>query len=460
MAVTINASTSAGLVNTADTSGVLQLQTAGTTALTVDTSANVGIGTASPASKLDVTATLRAVSSTAVAPTSGKGVEVWYDSSGDFGRIATYDRTGAAYKNQYIDGAALYLNSQSSGNVGIGTSSPVSKLDVRGTAGITSFTGTSPMAITTQGATSTNDYSGIDFTENGNAPRARIASYFSGSGSYLQFGTSNNYTSGITNTAMTIDYSGNVGIGATSVISKLQVVADQASYVNDLAQLTITGTNTNQRLLIGYNTSTDKAFIQATKVGTAYQDLVLQSGGGNLLVGTTNTSATAGVGMKFIFSADASNPVVKTVVQDSSGAYSTWNLYSTNASAYRFYVTTAGVVNATTTTITAISDQRLKENIRDLDDGLEKVLALKPRKFDWKENKGENIKNARGFIAQELELVFPDMVSNWIDEPPEGEEPYKAVNANLIPSLVKAIQEQQALITQLQADVAALKENK
>jgi hypothetical protein len=49
MAVTINASTSAGLVQTADTSGVLQLQTnSGTTALTIDTSQNVGIGTASP----------------------------------------------------------------------------------------------------------------------------------------------------------------------------------------------------------------------------------------------------------------------------------------------------------------------------------------------------------------------------------------------------------------------------
>jgi hypothetical protein len=50
MAVTINASTSTGLVQTADTSGVLQLQTnSGTTALTIDTSQNVGIGTASPA---------------------------------------------------------------------------------------------------------------------------------------------------------------------------------------------------------------------------------------------------------------------------------------------------------------------------------------------------------------------------------------------------------------------------
>ena len=55
MAVTINASTSAGLVQTADTSGVLQLQTnSGTTALTIDTSQNVGIGTTSPSYKLQV----------------------------------------------------------------------------------------------------------------------------------------------------------------------------------------------------------------------------------------------------------------------------------------------------------------------------------------------------------------------------------------------------------------------
>jgi hypothetical protein len=44
MASTINASTSAGLVSTADTSGVLQLQTAGTTAVTVDASQNLGLG--------------------------------------------------------------------------------------------------------------------------------------------------------------------------------------------------------------------------------------------------------------------------------------------------------------------------------------------------------------------------------------------------------------------------------
>lgn len=56
MTTTINASNSGGggLVQTADASGVLALQTAGTTAVTIDASQNVGIGTTSPAGKLDV----------------------------------------------------------------------------------------------------------------------------------------------------------------------------------------------------------------------------------------------------------------------------------------------------------------------------------------------------------------------------------------------------------------------
>ena len=62
MTTTINASNSGGggLVQTADASGVLALQTAGTTAVTIDASQNVGIGTSSPGVKLDVTGSIRA----------------------------------------------------------------------------------------------------------------------------------------------------------------------------------------------------------------------------------------------------------------------------------------------------------------------------------------------------------------------------------------------------------------
>jgi len=130
-------------------------------------------------------------------------------------------------------------------------------------------------------------------------------------------------------------------------------------------------------------------------------------------------------------------------------------LYSTGAAAFRFYVGAGGTIFATATTITGISDQRLKENIRDLDDGLDVVMALKPRKFDWKDGKGKNKKGDRGWIAQEFEQVFPDMINEWADPAPEGEEPYKSVAADLIPVLVKAMQEQQTMIESLKARLNA-----
>jgi hypothetical protein len=186
---------------------------------------------------------------------------------------------------------------------------------------------------------------------------------------------------------------------------------------------------------------------------------------GNLLVGNTNASLTVGEGFK-VFYNSGTNPYVGAVMSSSTNAQQNYYLYSTGASAYRFYVGMAGTVYATNTTITGISDERLKENIRDLDDGLTSVMALKPRKFDWKEGKGANTKNARGFIAQEFETVFPDMIEQWKDPAPEGEEPYKAVNANLIPTLVKAIQELKAIndtqaetINALTARIVALETN-
>jgi hypothetical protein len=164
--------------------------------------------------------------------------------------------------------------------------------------------------------------------------------------------------------------------------------------------------------------------------------------GGAFLVGTTDAAFNAGVGIKLTQSATV--PAVSVVGSGSTNANSGYTLYSTGAAAYRFYVDYAGTIFATSTTISAISDQRLKENVQDLDVGLDKIMALKPRKFDWKAGKGKDIKGDRGFIAQEFEQVFPDLIDEWKDPAPEGEEPYKSVRADLIPVLVKAIQELKA----------------
>lgn len=93
MASIINAATSGGLVTTADTSGILQLQTAGTTAVTVDASQRVGIGTTGPAKPLNVassattevwiesTSTQKAILSLSAGDTS-VGITSTYNSGG------------------------------------------------------------------------------------------------------------------------------------------------------------------------------------------------------------------------------------------------------------------------------------------------------------------------------------------------------------------------------------------
>lgn len=116
MAVIINASTSAGAVTTADTSGVLQLQTGGTAALTVDASQNVGIGTSSPGAKLVVTGAAAGAYGAIIYNTSatGQGLTV------RGGSTSSQD----AFNVQTYDGGASLLAVQAGGNVGIGISSP------------------------------------------------------------------------------------------------------------------------------------------------------------------------------------------------------------------------------------------------------------------------------------------------------------------------------------------------
>ena len=176
----------------------------------------------------------------------------------------------------------------------------------------------------------------------------------------------------------------------------------------------------------------------------------------NLLVGSTNNSNETDEGFKLKPNGEGTN---KPRLSISTAGYQTetcLSIYSTAVTAFRFYVDAAGTISAVNTSITSISDERVKENVRDLDDGLDKVLQLQPRKFDWKQGQGRDISNDRGFIAQEFEQVFPDMIEEWKDKAPEGEEPYKAINANLIPTLVKAIQEQQETITALEARISQL----
>ena len=270
-------------------------------------------------------------------------------------------------------------------------------------------------------------------------------------------------------TRLLIDTSGNVGVGVTpsawgSSYKAIQVAANGVLYANGSNSLFLGGNYYNDsggtnRYLVS-NAATAYGQVSGAHQwytapsGTAgnaitFTQAMTLDASGNLLVGTTNSASNAGIGLKASYSATA--PYYATVgSSNASNAYS-YLLYSTTDAAFKFYVSYSGTVSATNGTISAISDARLKENVQDIDVGLGAILALKPRKFDWKEGKGKNIKGDRGFIAQEFEQVFPNLVDEWKDNAPEGEVPYKSVRQDLIPVLVKAIQELTARVAALEA---------
>ena len=195
-----------------------------------------------------------------------------------------------------------------------------------------------------------------------------------------------------------------------------------------------TGTALNHGLTyIATNATGDTLFYNGTAASNTRATSLKMTldASGNLLVKKTASSGTT-LGVELLATGQ---------INGAAANADNLNIYNTTAAAYRFYVSAAGTVFATNTTISAISDARFKENVQDIDVGLGAILALKPRKFDWKDGKGKNIKGDRGFIAQEFETVFPNLIDEWKENAPEGEVPYKSVRQDLIPVLVKAIQE-------------------
>jgi hypothetical protein len=240
--------------------------------------------------------------------------------------------------------------------------------------------------------------------------------------------------------AMTLDASGNLGVGTTSPTQRLHLSVGTATAlytrIANSAGDCFIGVDSSGNTNLSADNSGNQLIFKTVATERARID-----SSGNLLVGTTDSGAGTGAGFKFKPSGNgAGAPLFNIVTANSTNSSSSVQIYSTGAGAYRFYVGDGGTIFATSTVISAISDQRLKENVRDLDTGLDSIMALQPRRFDWKEGKGQDKKDVAGFIAQEFETVFPECVGTT----KAGEDgiEYKNINhETLIPALVKAIQE-------------------
>ncbi len=113
-----------------------------------------------------------------------------------------------------------------------------------------------------------------------------------------------------------------------------------------------------------------------------------------------------------------------------------------------------------TGSLTSVSDSRLKRQTKSLKPTLHQIMRLNPSSYSFKQNiKGIHLpaNQQYGFIAQEMEKIFPELVhtdlhnvvSESPDDPAEKIE-IKSINTvGLIPILTKALQEQQEIIENL-----------
>lgn len=237
--------------------------------------------------------------------------------------------------------------------------------------------------------------------------------------------------------------SGNVGIGTSSPNAKLKVsgadsaaigIVNGASYAVRFGStagvgayvegVDVTGVSSYQPLIVGGST---------LSLATGGSERMRVDTSGNLLVGTATNNSRA----------------PKLCLYGNSVPWSVGPSDS-NSTFVVFNAAEQGVyMGSGSTSWSSNSDERLKTDLVAIENAIEKVATLRSVTGRFKSDEEGT---SRAFlIAQDVQAVFPEAVS----ENPSGM--LGLSYTDIVPLLTAAIKEQQAIITQLQADVAALK---
>ena len=344
------------------------------------------------------------------------------------------------------NGTTTAVTIDTSQNVGIGTASPITKLEVSAANAVLASAGIVQIGSTTAGA----DVGGQITFRNSDARRAAIAGRQEGSDAtagYLQFGTRG--SSGDVTERMRINSSGDIGIGTTSVSSpsgftKIVQIFDAASST----LVTSGGSRTAE-----FGCSSSGGWLSANganpmRFGTDGSERMRIDSSGNVIVSGTSTSSD-----------DAT--------YQGGGVFTSRRASSAGTTHANFLNGGSTVGSITSNTVNTFynntSDYRLKENVAPMTGALAKVQQLKPCTYTWKVNGSAG----QGFIAHELAEVVPDAVSGekdavetYTDE--DGNEqtrikPQGIDTSFLVATLTAAIQELKAELDATKAEVQALK---
>ena len=357
------------------------------------------------------TETIKGMGIASTAPTNGQVLK-WNGIEWE----AAADAAGASFWG--INGNDIYYDQ---GYVGIGTSTPGAGLELKSAAGYGS------------GLSLNNTGGGLDW---------RITSWTDGLLRFVK-------ASGTTFTAMSIDpLNGKVGIGTDEPDMNLSVHANSGiSYV----RVSDGTSGPTSGLRMGMSGSGNAYIIndetaKSLSIGTEGTTRMRISDAG--YVGINVTTPTQIVHLR----QDAANRGFR--IQHQSTADYWDNGIGTTTNNYKFYFNNLfrADISSTDGAYTQSSDRRLKQDIEDMSSVLNKVNQLKPTTFHYIDYTGSGPKST-GFIAQDVELLFPDLVR-------EGDDGYKGlVYDGFAVIAIKAIQEQQKIIEDLQKRIEEL-ENK
>jgi len=381
---------------------------------------NVGIGTSSPSASLSVVKQTTALSGTG----NSYGLYMYPTSSGLTYIDAITGSTGNTSLGfrTYNNGTYNEMRMDSSGNVGIGTSSPSSyssKLAVVGgqtalvgsassnplylqqTGGSSGYTA----AIENFNSTGTTQYGGISIAARGSNP-------YSGYFSAIRFNFSTGwweFVDASNNPAGPINVSG---------IGRYDNAAFQF-YTNNTERMRI---DSSGNLLVGVTAQVSAERLNVTRGGSSLR-----------VVHFENTRNASG------------DELIRAWLGSNCNNTSSYHFIGTTGGTDRIYIYGNGNVVNSNNSYGALSDENLKENIVDATPKLDALMNVRVRNFNLKDDP-EKTKQI-GVVAQELETVFPTIVE--MDNKGIKNVKYSV----FVPMLIKAIQE-------LKAELDALKGTK
>jgi hypothetical protein len=444
------------------------ITTAGNTSaerMRIDSSGSVGIGTTSPTVPLQVN---HGSSSVGLYTLGSYNFQAKFESSDAEAAIVIEDsNSGTDYNRIGVitnDMAFTTNNSErmriaSSGNVGIGTSSPENLLHVHGgdsgssysSDGADKFILEHSDSVAIDIRTPATNQALILFSD---GTRGQGLIGYNHSEDSLRFANSGNLE------RMRIDSSGNVGIGTASPNftngSGLEIERD------GIATLRIKDAGSGGKPLEIF--ADDATGYHINGLGSGMPMIFSTINTERMRI---DTSGRVGIGIAsqsgVQLYVDAPSSTHAGVFRVDTGAYASIICDNQASSGTRFFTSfridnsIVGNITSTgsSTTYATSSDYRLKENIQPLENGLERLNQLKPVKFNWIEDGKEE----EGFIAHEVNEIFSDAVVGEKDAVNEdGSIDGQTMDyGRITPLLVKAIQEQQEQIEQLKTEIQTLK---